>query len=215
MSQPTPPMPIERSAALLTRYEASWAEIAQTNVNICGKARETSAVLTDAASQCEQAATSWAQLRAELQRLPQSVSLMQDVVRSVTAACAQIDALEHRLRDASIARAEQLEGKWRQQQIAEAEAEHRRREEERRMQAKRAEAAALEVQRELEREREQIFQAQFEAQRNYLREHGELETLALRRPEAVAPGSATVSLADVAPCAGDDEELDDFYADDP
>ena len=191
------------ATALLRRYEASWADIAQRNTSVCSRSREIAGDVAKANARAGEASAAWGQFRAELQALPQFALQMRELASSVADACARIDALEHRLHDAALARAEQDEGRWRQGQV----------------ELVAAEAEAAELARALERE--QIFQAQFEAQREYLRQHGELGTLAFRRPAlaqqvdatiaVVAAATAQATLADVAPCAGDVAELDDFY----
>ena len=214
-------VPHSSASALLRRYEASWAEIAQRNTSVCSRAREFAGDVARANARAGEASAAWGQLRAELQALPQCALELRELASSVAGACARIDALEHRLHDAALARAEQDEGRWRQGQLEALSCEQQQLEDEQRERARlvAAEAEAAELARALERE--QIFQAQFEAQREYLRQHGELGTLALRRPAlaqqvdatiaVVAAATAQATLADVAPCAGDVAELDDFY----
>lgn len=218
-------LPPHSSTNLLVRYELKAAEITQRTESIGSRARAVAMAVADASARAKHAAAAWGQLRAELQMLPQSVGLVHELAASVTAACAQIYALEHRLHDAALACAEQDEGRWRKRQLEALDLEQRQREAERQERAAQAADAAAAVQRAREREREQIFQAQFEREREYLCQHGELETLALRRreaerqPQPPAAGPFALedppgSLADVTPCAGEVAELDDFYGDD-
>ena len=207
-------LPYEESAARLMRYENSWAEIAKGNSAICSCAREVAAAVQEASQRCELANSGWQQLHAELQSLPQTAAMIHDMAHNVTAACARMDALEHRLRDAMLAKAEQEEAKRRQALILEVHEQQEKREANLYEQAQTAARVAEMARCQLERERERVFQEQFEAQRRYLVEHGNLEKVIVRAsPSAPESVMAQCSLAEVAPCVGDTAELDQFYDD--
>ena len=206
---------------LVQRYEAAWEDIASRNRRNCGKTG-LQASARAASDLCERAATDWTSLRSELQQLPRSVQLARDVASQVAAACMRIDTLERRLHDVTIAGAEVADAAWRQQKLKET--EERMREFALREEATRAaerEAAAA-VQAKSDLERQQAFHAEYEAQRDYMRSHGGLETIALKRSAGaalsaagagVAAAAASASLADFNVAGAEDDALDDFYGD--
>ena len=206
----------ETAQELVGRYEAAWEDIASRNRQICDKVGLHASVRA-ASDLCERAATDWSSLRSELQQLPRSVQLAREVAGQVAAACMRIDTLERRLHDATVARAKVADAVWRQRKLAEAEELMRKtslREEATRA-AERQAAAAAQTKRDLERQL--AFQAEYEAQRDYLRSHGGLETIALERSassaagEGVAAATAPVSLADFNVAGAGEDDLDDFY----
>ena len=140
------------ATALLRRYEASWADIAQRNTSVCSRSREIAGDVAKANARAGEASAAWGQFRAELQALPQFALQMRELASSVADACARIDALEHRLHDAALARAEQDEGRWRQGQVEALSCEQQQQEVEQRERARlvAAEAEATDLARALE-----------------------------------------------------------------
>ena len=209
--------------SVLLRYEVEWSDIAERNADICKRARSLAANIKDANARCESAAAGWSQLRGELAHMGSSSTLMEGVARRIDDVCSRIDQLEARLHDATLARMESREQRWRQQQKAKMDTRQQLLKEEllvkAQQQARQEEERRAAEQVQQERDRQRTFQEQYEAQRDYLRMHGDLEKLALSRgalqPPAplVAPAN---TLADVAPKPSDADAaaLDDFYADD-
>ena len=223
------------SSRLLARYEAGWAVIADNNVDICTRrAPQIAASVRAAGAKCDEAARGWKQLSAELASLP---ALMHDLSRRVNAACAQCEALEHRLLEATVARAEVREARWRQQQLLDAEAAEAKRREDEEAEARRLAEAEAEAKRKAEAERQRALQVDFETQRKAYLEAGvhvhvaaPAAPLAARpRPSAAAEAAAPAALgaADAEPPVAEEEQgqelfldtlddpdanLDDFYA---
>ena len=178
---------------LLLRFEASHLAIAEKNSALLARASAIAAASKQTSFRCESCAAGWHQLQAELAALPQAIA---ELSGGVAAACARAEALEHRLREATVARVQRREALWRQSKLREAKeaeaavheaasraaareaaaaaaaVEDARRAEER---ARRTEAAEAEARRIAEeRERQAIFDAEFQAQRNeYLRSREE------------------------------------------
>ena len=213
------------SATIVARFEASHATISEKSAANIARASAIAAASKQAAFRCESCSVGWHQLQAELAAVPQAIA---ELSSGVAVACARAEALEQRLRALSVARIEQREAAWRHSKLLEAEAaeaavqqaaaqaaareaaaaaaavEEARRAEER---AKLAEAAQAEARRlAAERERQEIFDAEFRAQReSYLESRRQEEETQQGTPPisaallgAVEPLSAA---ADVGPAA--------------
>lgn len=201
------------SSSLAGTWDERRCGIVAANASLVARGRDAAAAATRASARCGGAAAEWRQLQAEAVLVPESVRQMGQLAEGVAAACAQIDRLENRLLEASVARGQQREAAWRQTQLAEAEQREARGEAE--LEALRAEAArrALRREREAADERQRAFQKQYEAQRAYVQSHG------LLRPAAPSGGAEAhpLSLAEAQPGASagaGEDDLDAFYADD-
>lgn len=194
----------------LERYDGTWREIRERNVSLCARGAEVRVAVKQASNCCEQAASGWRRLQAELVAMPSTIQLMEDTTGQVTAASAQIDALEQRLTALTAVRERRAEARWRQQKLLEAEQhEARRRDEVEHLQQQMA-RQTLNRQQQAQAERRQIFDRQFEEQKQYVLQHG----VDASQPVPVPLGVAPRTLADVRPGKlVDDAELDAFYDD--
>lgn len=206
----------QSAALLLAHYEGLWSDVATRNARVCERALQVSADAAAASERAERAAGDWAKLQHELNALPQSVALVHELGRRVTAACGRLEALELRLTDARLANVEVQEVHWRHAQVLDAEAAHQRRQAEREEQVLKAQRQVDAEQEAIALDRQRAFQAQFEAERDYMLQHGELHTFAPVRaaaaPAATQPSATPHTIAEFD--AGGSETLDDFYADD-
>ena len=181
------------SAALLSRYELCWTALGDANGANIARAAATATAAREAAARCDACVVGWRSLQAELAALP---AVLSELSSGVTAACAQAEALEQRLREITVARIDQREARWRLLQLQEAE---RQRSEEATANAQREAAARRAAERErlarearaselrvaAERERQSVFQEEYEAQRSEY-----LEARRQQTPAAVASAPA-------------------------
>lgn len=222
------------SAALLSRYELCWTALGDANGANIASAAATGTAAREAAARCDACVVGWRSLQAEMAALP---AVLSELSSGVTAACAQAEALEQRLREITVARVDQREARWRLLQLQEAERQ-RREEEAANAQREAAERRAAERERlasearesklrvAAERERQSVFQQEYEAQRSeYLEARRQQSPAAVASPpaeEALALGlsrarleASPTSMAEAAvPIGDDDADLDAFYADD-
>lgn len=231
------------SVALLARYESSLAEIASRNATVCTTAANVTVATRRAASRFDTARAGWNALMAELQRVPTMHTAMRDLADRVKATCARMDALERRLLDMSVAGAEVREGRWRQEQLRQAEKLHAQKQadaaeagrrvlaqgevERKRAHAlklradakavadeKQARAQADAEARTREADVQRALTAQYEAQRReYLA--GESSITCHVASNVQCPSDRPGRLADVTPVGvGGEAELDEFYGSD-
>ena len=177
-----------RASALLAQYEQSWRTISGTNAELCERSRDVASSVRETAACCHAATAGWDKLQRELECLPSTRAAISELSQRTLSACAQIDALEQRLLEASVARVQVSEGRWRYERLAEAEAAAAQRraasdEEARRVQRmaeeeacrslRDAEAAAQRSRREAEAEARRARQAADSATREAERAHAE------------------------------------------
>ncbi len=199
------------------RYEPGWQALRQGNESVCDRARDVAAAVTGAATRAEVAVAGWERLQSELRTLPATMRLMDEVSAGVREACERFEVLERRLVDATVARTEQREVRWRQQQLLDLEAEEERSAAEAEAARVAAEEQAAQRERLVMEERRQTFHEQFEADRVSMLEHGNIGT-PLRRgatapQHAAGEPEAPLTLAEVGPALAADDDLDAFYAD--
>lgn len=187
--------------------EAQWSTIAENNKTILDSAPSVARASTEAAARCEQTAAGWRALTHELKVLP---TIVHKLSLDVSAACAQCEALEARLLEATIACAELREARWRANRLREAEeaeaaAERAKAEAQRRAEAeerRRAEEARRAEAKRLAKEEEariQKLQAEFEAQR---KAHLEAAAAASEAARGTALQAAAMNGASARPAGG-------------
>ena len=200
---------------LLERYEGDWQTIQTQNTQLCSRAHEVRTSTRQATDRCTAAALGWHQLEEELKKLPDVVEQVRHMTDRTAASVSKIEGLEEQLTELTLACIRRDEERWRQQkliEVAEHEAALRREVEQQRA---RSAEQRLQQQQAAQEERRQIFEKEFEEQRQYVLEHGEH---GLRKMEAlvlsVESGGGPGSLAEVQPgLVVADAELDAFYDD--
>ena len=198
---------MERAAALMTRYDAAWGAIADRNSALCSRADRVEASVRTASGLSSASMAGFQHLQAEIQLLPNCLAQLRELTAQAVAVGGQLEALEEKLDQITVAQVRRAEVQWRQQEMDRAAAAQAQRRQELQQLRERME---LQTSRRLERQQEErrhIFHEQFEAERALLGAHGSISDLRL----LARASFSSVSLADVDPAVGA-EALDDFYA---
>ena len=178
--------------------EAGCRRVMEQNRALVARARDVDATVSRATERCHRAASEMEHLCEQLEALPACAADMRGMVEATAGACAQLDDLERQLTEISVVRVHLDAARRRERETL---ARHEAR----------AVAEAAERQREAETlaERRAEFGRAFDADREYIRQHG---AHGLRPPAQPASAGAAATLADVAPEAlAAPSELDAFY----